>query len=127
MLQDLFVYLGTQSNGDIERDENDPSLIVSKPYFDSNNEGFIHTPSPAHAITAAILRSGYLSNNPTKEHDEFAINLSSARVRKALYYIDGMKNSQELANNLFFSLCVAQIHLKNALLFFGNPKNKFQF
>ena len=97
LLQNSFIYLGKQSSGIFERSKNDPNEIISQPYFDAANEGYIHTPSPAHATTAAILRSGYMSNNPEKDYDEFAINLSSARVRKALYYIKGMRNGQELA------------------------------
>lgn len=97
LLENSFIYLGKQASGRIERSEKNFDEIISAPYFDAANEGFIHTPSPAHATTAAILRSGFLANNPSKTYDEFAVNLSSQRVRKALYYIEGMQNGQELA------------------------------
>lgn len=96
LLADAYVYLGTSSAGVFERSQANLDQLISLPQTDDANQGFIHTPSQAHAATAAILRSGFLANNPSKEHDEFAINLSSERVRKALFYIDGMRNGQEL-------------------------------
>jgi len=97
LLPSAYIYLGNSSSGSFERSGNNPKEIISQPQTDKANQGFIHTPSQAHAVTAAILRSGFMANNPTKDHDEFAINLSSERVRKALFYIDGMRNGQELA------------------------------
>jgi hypothetical protein len=55
----------------------------------------VHAPSTDHAVTAAVLRSGFL-NRPLDSPKTFAINLSSARVRLALEMLDGVRSGQEL-------------------------------
>jgi hypothetical protein len=62
---------------------------------DTRNGGYIHTPSPAHARTAAVLRAGYLANRDPGS-DVFAVNLSSDRVRVALTFLDGLRQGQSL-------------------------------
>lgn len=66
-------------------------------YLDDKNLGFINAPSLNHAVTAAILRNGYLSRADQETGKLFNINLSSERVRKALKIIEGMQNGQSLA------------------------------
>jgi hypothetical protein len=63
---------------------------------DPKNGGYIHAPSPSHATTAAVLRAGYLANTAADEHNAFAVNLSSERVRVALSLLDGMRQGQSL-------------------------------
>ena len=67
-------------------------------YTDADNEGFIHAPSINHAVTAAILRSGYKSQSEEIEDlsNPMAVNLSSGRVRQALMILDGIRNGLEL-------------------------------
>jgi len=62
---------------------------------DSDNQGYIHAPSINHAITAAIMRAGYMANGG-EENSAFEINLQSARVKKALWLLDGIRNGQPL-------------------------------
>ena len=57
--------------------------------------GFVHAPSLNQAVTAAILRSGYLSNQGGTQRP-FEIDLSSKRVRLALHLLDGMREGQPL-------------------------------
>lgn len=57
--------------------------------------GFIHAPSIQHAVTAALLRNGYLTHANQTDRDRFSINLSSERVRRALFYLEGIRNGQE--------------------------------
>jgi len=59
--------------------------------------GYIHAPSPAHAVTAAILRAAYVNHSDASSRDRMDVNLSSARVRRALGYVEGMHQGQELA------------------------------
>jgi hypothetical protein len=66
-------------------------------YEDNTNLGFINAPSLNHAVTAAILRNGYLSRAGEENENVFNINLSSARVRKAIQVIEGIQNGQSLA------------------------------
>jgi hypothetical protein len=63
---------------------------------DSTNGGHIHTPSLNQAVTAAILRNGYLANATPSNPDTLAVNLSSDRVRRALGLIEGIRAGQSL-------------------------------
>ena len=59
--------------------------------------GYLHAPSLAHAATAGVLRSGYLTHNPDAAGSAaLAIDLSSARVRRALELLDGVRQGQPL-------------------------------
>jgi hypothetical protein len=55
-----------------------------------------HAPSINHATAAAILRAGYLSHADASNPDMFAVNLSSERIRRALFILDGIRNGQRL-------------------------------
>jgi hypothetical protein len=60
---------------------------------DSTNGGFIHCPGSTHAMTAAALRSGYLSFSG-EDPQKYAVDLSSRRVRGATQILDEMRNGQ---------------------------------
>jgi hypothetical protein len=64
---------------------------------DSRNQGYIHAPSLNHAVTAAVLRNGYLSNATPDNPGSLAVNLTSERVRRALRIIEGLKADQNMA------------------------------
>ena len=57
--------------------------------------GFVHAPSLAHAVTAAILRSGFVGH-AGDERDAYSIDLSSARVRLVHSLLDGVRQGQPL-------------------------------
>jgi hypothetical protein len=61
---------------------------------DTDNYGLIHAPSLNQAVTAALLRSASVTQ-PDKT--AFNIDLSSARVREALWIIEGVGNGQPTA------------------------------
>lgn len=70
---------------------------TGKPLFeDAQNGGFIHAPSINHATAAALLRSGYMSHATPAEPDVMAVNLSSERVRRSLFILQGMRNGQSM-------------------------------
>ena len=71
--------------------EGEPPLVS-----DATNQGYIHAPSVNHAVTAAVLRNGYLSNADPANPGSFAVNLTSERVRIALSIIEGMQGEQSL-------------------------------
>ena len=71
---------------------------------DGSNEGYIHAPSLNHAVTAAVLRNGYLSNATPKNPQTLAVNLSSQRVRLALSILEGIRNGQSLSALLGYQL-----------------------
>jgi hypothetical protein len=57
-------------------------------------DGYIVAPSLHHATTAAVLRSGWLAHSDRRA---FAVNVTSARVRRALSLLDGAHAGQPLA------------------------------
>lgn len=62
----------------------------------TRNGGFIHAPSINHATAAALLRSGYMSHATRDNPDLMSVNLSSERVRRALFILQGMRNGQSI-------------------------------
>lgn len=62
----------------------------------SDNGGFVHAPSLAQASAAAVLRAGYMSHATPAEPETMAVNLSSDRVRRALFILQGIRNGQRL-------------------------------
>lgn len=64
---------------------------------DASNEGYIHAPSLNQAVTAAVLRNGYISHGKPDQNNVLAVNLSSERIRLALSVIEGIQGGQNLA------------------------------
>ena len=93
---DNFEYLGSNPTVSLERDADSGAVrVVAR--VNANNQGYIHTPSVNHAVTAAILRAGYLSHQISSGTDDaLAVNLTSKRIRRALYYLEGVRNGQAL-------------------------------
>ncbi|HEY4185518.1 MAG TPA: hypothetical protein VGP07_10635 [Polyangia bacterium] len=84
-----------------------------------DNGGFIHAPSFAQATTAAVLRNGFLVHEGTPDQGQLALDLSSARVRKALDLLDGVRQGEGLGALLGF-LFEAGLH-DGALDTFAQP------
>jgi hypothetical protein len=76
----------------------DGVTVVEQPH----NGGFIHGPSINHAVTAAVLRNGYLTHADQENAEHFAINLTSERVRSAVAFLEGVRNGQDLGALLGF-------------------------
>lgn len=56
-------------------------------------EGFLQTPSLHHAATAAVMRSGWQAH---ADRRAFAVDIQSARARRAQAVIEGVRAGQEL-------------------------------
>ena len=67
---------------------------------DSQNQGYIHAPSLNHAVAAAVLRNGYISDASPQNRQTLAVNLTSERVRIALGMIQGIRAGQSLGDLL---------------------------
>jgi hypothetical protein len=67
---------------------------------DSTNEGYIHAASLNHAVAAAVLRNGFISNASSANPTTMAVNLTSERVRTALAMIEGIRAGQGLSDLL---------------------------
>ena len=64
-------------------------------------DGWVLAPSPHHAVTAAVLRSGWLAH---EDRTAFAVDLSSARVRRARAMLEGVANGQTISMLLGYQL-----------------------
>ena len=58
--------------------------------------GFVHAPSLSHAAAAALLRNAYLSHALPEKAEMFSVNLSSDRVRRGQFVLEGMRNGQPI-------------------------------
>jgi predicted nucleic acid-binding Zn-ribbon protein len=58
--------------------------------------GFVHAPSLSHAAAAALLRNAYLSHALPEQAEMFSVNLSSERVRRGQFVLEGMRNGQPI-------------------------------
>lgn len=75
-------------------------VVDLRPRTARTSQGYILAPSLAHAATAAVLRSGWSAFGGTAETAGLNVNLSSARVRRAAWLIDGVRRGQDLAELL---------------------------
>ncbi len=71
---------------------------------DPNNGGYVLAPSLNHAVTSAVLLNAYMSHADSDNDSQFAVNLSSRRVRKALKVLDGLRNGQSMGALLGYQL-----------------------
>lgn len=85
--------------GEIFNKKEEPQLVK-----DDTNYGYIHAPSPNHAVTAAILRNANREYASEENGNVFAVNLSSERVRRAMSFLEGIRNGQSLAALLGYEL-----------------------
>jgi len=58
--------------------------------------GYVHAPSMNHAAASALLRSAYLSHANSTQAEMLSVNLSSGRVRRAQFVLEGMRNGQPI-------------------------------
>src|SRR5581483_1076671 len=58
--------------------------------------GYVHAPSMNHAAASALLRSAYLSHASSAQAEILSVNLSSGRVRRAQFVLEGMRNGQPI-------------------------------
>jgi hypothetical protein len=67
---------------------------------DDPSQGYVLAPSLTHAATAAVLRSGWTGLGAVGESGGLAVNLSSDRVRRARWLVDGVREGQDLGRLL---------------------------
>jgi hypothetical protein len=80
----------------LEEDDVMTSLSARTRVPGSRQGGFVHAPSLNHAAAAALLRNAYLSHAQPDEPDMFSVNLSSERVRRGQFILEGMRNGQPI-------------------------------
>lgn len=100
-LKSSFIYLGDDPIPEVEYDMATKQFIPAPVVNKNVSEGFIHAPTTSQAITAAILKGGYDAHRKNNSATEtLAVNLTSKRVRTAIYYLQGMRNGQAIAQLL---------------------------
>ncbi len=67
------------------------------PAGERKSGGYVHAPSPTQAVTAAVLRNAYLTHADAANAERMSVNLSSGRVKKALWILEGIREGQPLA------------------------------
>ena len=80
----------------LEEDDVMTSLSARTRLVGSRQGGFVHAPSLNHAAAAALLRNAYLSHAVPDQPDMFSVNLSSERVRRGQFILEGMRNGQPI-------------------------------
>jgi hypothetical protein len=73
-----------------------PKPVEGVVWEDIKNGGFVHAPSLNHAYAAALLRNAYLTHATSENPQVMSVNLSSERVRRALFLLESVANGQEL-------------------------------
>lgn len=79
-------------------------VVDLRPRRGAASEGFVLAPSLAHATTAAVLRSGWAAFGSAAQSSGLATDLSSDRVRRGRWLVDGVRGGQpldELLGNRF--------------------------
>jgi hypothetical protein len=62
-----------------------------------DNGGFIHAPSYEQAAAAAVLRAGYMTHRDTPSAGLLAVDISSERVERARFMLEGVRQGQRLS------------------------------
>ena len=60
----------------------------------------MHAPSLDHAVTAAVLRSAWMAYGSGAQDAPFGVDLSSERVRRGMWLLEGVRNGVDLAELL---------------------------
>lgn len=68
-----------------------------KPDTQKESGGFIHAPSSTHGATAAILRNAYITHANSENNEALSVNLSSTRVNKAQWFLEGIRQGTSLS------------------------------
>jgi hypothetical protein len=90
----------------------------------TDNGGYIFAPSQAQGAAAAVLRNGYMTHQNSAEEALLSIDLSSARVRKALWLIAGVQQGQSL-NALLGYLFEDAMHTANLDVYIQPFRNAY--
>jgi hypothetical protein len=86
-----------------------PDQAMTQPVSDGRSArssvgGYIHAPSMTHAATAAVLRNGYLTHATGAGNTPYAVDLSSARVRRARFVLESVQTGQAVGAVLGYQI-----------------------
>ena len=75
-------------------------LVDLERSHEPTSQGYIHAPTLNHAASAAVLRAGWSAFGTSDAQAPLSVNLSSDRVRRGQWILDGLRNGQDLARVL---------------------------
>ena len=81
---------GSATRASVERTRDGRSALVQ-----TGTGGYIQGPSMTHAATAAVLRNAYLTRS-AENQERYRIDVSSQRVRTALWILDAVREGQQI-------------------------------
>jgi G:T/U-mismatch repair DNA glycosylase len=98
------IYFGAY--GWIEDLEKDATPVNPESLTDIYHEkgGIIHTPGAAQMIASSVFKNSFLAHEQEVESNPFTINLTSDRIQKSRFLLDGIRQGQELEALLGYQL-----------------------
>ncbi len=98
------IYFGTY--GWIEDLEKDAFPVNPDSLTDVYREagGIIHTPGVAQTVASSVFKNSFLSHKQEEESNPFTVNLTSDRLQKSLFLMEGIRQGQQLEALLGYQL-----------------------
>jgi hypothetical protein len=98
------IYFGAY--GWVEDLEKDATPVNPESLTDIYHEagGIIHTPGAAQAVASSVFKNSFLAHEQEVESNPFTINLTSDRVQKSQFLLDGIRQGQQLEALLGYQL-----------------------
>jgi uncharacterized Zn ribbon protein len=98
------IYFGAY--GWIEDLEKDATPVNPESFSDIYREagGIIHTPGAAQTVASTVFKNSFLAHEQEAESNPFTINLTSDRVQKSRFLLEGIRQGQQLEALLGYQL-----------------------
>lgn len=98
------IYFGAY--GWVEDLEKDTTPVNPESLTDIYHEtgGIIHTPGAAQAVASSVFKNSFLAHEQEVESNPFTINLTSDRIQKSQFLLDGIRQGQQLEALLGYQL-----------------------
>ena len=98
------IYFGAY--GWVEDLEKDATPVNPESLTDIYHEagGILHTPCAAQAVALSVFKNSFLAHGQEVESNPFTINLTSDRIQKSQFLLDGIRQGQQLEALLGYQL-----------------------
>jgi hypothetical protein len=98
------IYFGAY--GWIEDLERDDTAVNATSLSDIYREkgGIIHTPGAAQTVASTVFKNSFLSHEHEEQSNPFTINLTSDRLQKSQFLLEGIRQGQQLEALLGYQL-----------------------
>jgi hypothetical protein len=98
------IYFGAY--GWVEDLEKDATPVNPESLTDIYHEagGIVHSPGAAQAVASSVFKNSFLAHEQEVESNPFTINLTSDRIQKSRFLLDGIRQGQQLEALLGYQL-----------------------